>query len=138
LLTLAPSSSRARVTLTDRPTMEQVASADLIVLDDLDDLERRDPDRCAEVCARSVAERSPGPVILASANTERASISFRGLLGELRRAGCGLVLGADVPGSKEVFMAPIEAHIDDDAGHPGRGVLLDRDGAVPLQVHRAP
>ena len=137
LLALARSGVGARTTVTDRPTTDHLARADLIVLDDLDDLERRDPDWLEAVCARRLTEGTPGPIVLASATTERAALSFRGLLGELRRAGCGVVLGADAPGSGEVFSTRIEAHVDDHADHPGRGVLLDRGGAVPLQVFRA-
>jgi DNA segregation ATPase FtsK/SpoIIIE, S-DNA-T family len=138
LLTLARSGVGARTTLTDRPTTDHLAHAGLIVLDDLDDLERRDPDWIDAVCARRLTERTPGPIVLASATTERAALSFRGLLGELRRAGCGVVLGADAPGSGEVFSTRIEAYVDDHADRPGRGVLLDRAGAVPLQVFRTP
>ena len=137
LLALARSGVGARTTVTDRPTTDHLARAGLIVLDDLDDLERRDPDWLEAVCARRLTEGTPGPIVLASATTERAALSFRGLLGELRRAGCGVVLGADAPGSGEVFSTRIEAHVDDHADHPGRGVLLDRGGAVPLQVFRA-
>jgi len=137
LLALTRSGRPVRVTVTDRPRLEDIARAELLVLDDLDDLERGEPGWSDAICARRSADHTPGPFVLASASTERASLTFRGLLGELRRGGCGIVLGANTPGSGEVFAERIESQVDDDAGHPGRGVLLSQAGAVPLQVFRA-
>ncbi|WP_250448643.1 ATP-binding protein, partial [Actinotalea sp. C106] len=104
------------------------------LLDDLDVDLRTDP-RLADHLAAVLSGPRP-PVLLASCRTVSAASAFRSPLALLRES-CVVVLSPSSPGSGEVAGTDLSLVTDPVlADHPGRGALVHRGRALPLQVAR--
>ena len=115
------------------PTAPGVGAA-VVVVDDLDDLERRDPDLADRLLAEAT---SGGVTLLAAAGAAAAAAAFRGPLPWLLRRRSVLALDPGDPASGQLI-GP-EAPWLTDPGHiPGRGVLVVGRRCLPVQVYDAP
>lgn len=118
---------------------ERPAPGRVLVLDDADLLLR---DAAVEATlvgwVRAAEAGDPDvPRVLASTRTDRAATSWSGLVAALRAAAPVLVLGAAGPGSGDAAGHDLSRACDPvDGSRPGRGVLVDRGTAVPVQVAR--
>ena len=142
LATLAAGAGRAGIRV-DRPTSVGPPGARaaavagrrdgvLLVIDDLDDLEAREP---AAADALAALLGSPGPLrLVAATTTAHAVASFRGVVPALVRTRRLLVLDLVEPGAADL-LGPEGLWLVDPHHHPpGRGALrLGRD-VVPVQV----
>jgi S-DNA-T family DNA segregation ATPase FtsK/SpoIIIE len=111
----------------------------VLVVDDLDALEQVDPAASMHLMSLLARDRATSrPVVLvASARTATACLSFRGALGELRTVRRGLVLGAQEAGSSDVFGVDVAWDTDPARPHdPGRGVVVHGRRTSPVQVAR--
>jgi hypothetical protein len=78
-------------------------------------------------------------VVVGSARTDRVAAAYRGVCAALRGTGCLLVLAPLEPGSPDV--AGIDLSLTADPSrprHPGRGVVVHRGRATPVQVMLGP
>ncbi|WP_088319560.1 FtsK/SpoIIIE domain-containing protein [Kineosporia sp. R_H_3] len=95
-----------------------------------------DVDRLPEPVLSQVEELvAAGATAVVAATAADAVVAFRGLLAAARRSRCGLLLGTCGPGEAEVLGvrdAPPRTTV------PGRGVVVDRGRATPVQVARTP
>lgn len=121
------------------PGPAQVDHLDALVVDDLDVLTRTGDD-LDEHLARWVhaTERGePAPAVLAAARTDRAAAAYRGALAALRGAAAVVLLDPAEPGSAEVTGTDLAGACDPDRPrHPGRGAVVVRGRATPVQVAR--
>jgi S-DNA-T family DNA segregation ATPase FtsK/SpoIIIE len=103
---------------------------DLCIVVDGDDLVDASPiGTVLEECARLVCD-TDGLIVVGS-DLSRANASFRGLVPEVARDGCGVILGARSPTDGDVLGVRL------DTGGPhrrGRGFLVADGLAVPVQV----
>lgn len=115
---------------------------------ELVEVRRDDPDLCLLVDDVELVEGSPveaplleaarlvdetDGVIAVSAELARANGAFRGLVPEVARDGCGIVLGASSPSDGDVLAARLDPS---PVRRPGRGQLVRDGGALPIQVAR--
>ncbi|WP_344065089.1 FtsK/SpoIIIE domain-containing protein [Terrabacter lapilli] len=115
---------------------------------ELIELRRGDPDLCVLVDDVEVVEGKPveaalvetvrlvgetDGLVAVAAELARANSAFRGLVPEVARDGCGLVLGATIPADGDVLGARLDPAM---ARRPGRGHLVVDGQAVPVQVAR--
>jgi S-DNA-T family DNA segregation ATPase FtsK/SpoIIIE len=110
--------------------------AEVLVLDDLDELESGDPALARQLEQQLVARRRSGlgAWVLAATCTEHAAAAFRGPTSLLVRERRLLVLDPCAPGSAELLGPRGGWLADPHARVPGRGVLrLGRD-LLPIQV----
>ncbi len=120
----------------------------VVLVDDLDGLEQQTPAVAEQLAALvsgaddTVEPAGPAgpslgraPVVVASAQTARAAMAYRGALGALRATRRGLLLGLAEPGSGEVLGVGLEWVIDPAHPHaPGRGARQHGRDLVPVQV----
>lgn len=113
------------------------ASLDALVVDDLDALARAEgelDDRLAG-WVHAADRGEPAPAVLAACRTDRAASAYRGVVAALRGAAPMVVLDPGEPGSAEAAGADLSAVCDPALPrHPGRGALVVRGRATPLQV----
>jgi len=115
---------------------------------ELIELRRGDPDLCLLVDDVELVEGKPveaalvetvrlvgetDGLVAVAAELARANSAFRGVVPEVARDGCGLVLGATSPTDGDVLGARLDPPI---ARRPGRGHLVVDGQAVPAQVAR--
>ena len=100
-------------------------TAAVLVVDDADRLSAT----AAEDWATFLAEH-PHVCLLGSARAEALASSFHPLAMRLREPDLSLVLTDPRPAHLSLDLRPVQ----DPAARPGRGVLVDSAGAVPLQV----
>lgn len=111
----------------------------VVVVDDLDDLERLRPQECGElVDVLTVPSTGSGPrALVASARTARVCVAYREPWTSLRATRRGIVLSPGESGSDEVFGTPLDRYRDHDHPHlPGRGVVQAGSVVTPVQVYR--
>lgn len=101
----------------------------VVVLDDVDLLLRTDP-ALDETVATWVG--AGGPVVVASARTDRVAAAYRGALAALRE-GTVVVLDPAHPGSADACGADLSLHAAPAVG-PGRGVVVHAGTLTPVQV----
>jgi len=108
----------------------------VLVLDDLDLLLRARPGLEDILTGPAGAPLDPGvPRLVAAARTDRAAAAYRGPLADLRSSAPVLVLSPLAPGSVDVAGCELWPVVDPAwPDHPGRGALVDRGRAVPVQV----
>ena len=109
---------------------------------------RRDPDLCLLVDDVELVEGSPVEpalleaarivdgtegVIVVAADLARANAAFRGLVPEVARDGCGILLGPTSPNDGDVLGVRLEMPVE---RRPGRGFLVVDGLAEPFQVAR--
>lgn len=104
---------------------EPAETRHVLVVDDADRL----PTAAAEDWAEFLAGQ-PGTCVLGSARAESLVSSFHPLAMRLREPELSLVLGDPRPAHLSMDLRTVQ----DPATRPGRGVLVDSAGAVPLQV----
>ncbi|GAA2025854.1 hypothetical protein GCM10009740_14480 [Terrabacter terrae] len=112
------------------------------------EVRRADPDLCVLVDDVELVDGSPVEVALVelvrlvddtdgfiavAAELTRANGAFRGLVPEVARNGCGLILGATSPSDGDVLGVRLEVPA---VRRPGRGELVVDGGTVPTQVAR--
>jgi DNA segregation ATPase FtsK/SpoIIIE, S-DNA-T family len=108
--------------------------ATLLVVDDIDDLERDDPD-LGELLARLVLQ---GAVQVAASSSAAAALgAYRGVLPAMMRCGQRLVLEASDAASADL-VGPGSGWLTDHHRRPGRGVLVAGRVRDPVQVYRLP
>ncbi|BDO42881.1 FtsK/SpoIIIE domain-containing protein [Cellulomonas sp. NTE-D12] len=111
----------------------------VLVLDDLDDLERMDAHLAQELAERLGAQRraaggAPLLRVVAATSTAHAVASYRGLVPTMLRSRRLVVLDPREPGSLDLIGSQARWLVDPVGGRPGRGVLR-RDGDVaPVQL----
>ncbi|MCL3862748.1 FtsK/SpoIIIE domain-containing protein [Actinotalea sp. K2] len=107
-----------------------------LLVDDLDLRSRTDPsldETLAGIVARGVV------VVVATATTARACTAYRGALAALRTQASLLVLAPAERGSQDVAGIDLGAVADPvHPGRPGRGAVVHRGRAVPVQVVHRP
>lgn len=110
----------------------------VVVVDDLDDLERLRPQECGElVDVLTVPSTGSLRALVASARTARACVAYREPWASLRATRRGIVLSPGESGSDEVFGTPLDRYRDHDHPHlPGRGVVQVGASVTPVQVYR--
>jgi S-DNA-T family DNA segregation ATPase FtsK/SpoIIIE len=108
------------------------------LVDDLDALEQAGPAVALRLTSLTGGGAASRPLLLvASAATSAACLSFRGALGGLRAARRGLVLTPQEAGSSEVFGVDLTWDADPARPHdPGRGVVVHGRETTPVQVAR--
>lgn len=117
-----------------------VSAGDVVLLlDDLDDLERTDPHLAQELAERLGAQRrrrdaAPVVRVVAATSTAHAAAGYRGLVPTMLRSRRLVVLDPREPGSLDLIGSQAHWLVDPAGGRPGRG-LLRRDGdVVPVQL----
>ena len=110
------------------PSGRDAAAPQVLVLDDADRL----PSAAAERWAAFLTE-NPGACVLGSARAESLASSFHPLALRLREPELSLVLSDPRPAHVSMDLRGVQ----DPVTRPGRGVLVDSAGAVPLQVATA-
>jgi S-DNA-T family DNA segregation ATPase FtsK/SpoIIIE len=133
----SPTTGRDVVEFVER-WRQRPAPSRLLVLDDVDVLVR---DAGLEATLTGWAQAAEAgeevPRVLVAARTDRAATAWSGLVAALRASAPVLVLGAASPGSSDAAGHDLARLCDPVYGAlPGRGVLVDRGAAVPLQVAR--
>jgi len=108
--------------------------APVVVVDDLDDLERRDPDLAERLLDAATTGRA---TLLASAGATAATTAFRGPIPWLLRRRSMLVLDPGDPAGGQLI-GPEAPWLTDPGRTPGRGVLLVGRRCLPVQVYDAP
>ncbi|ROS31248.1 FtsK/SpoIIIE domain-containing protein [Cellulomonas sp. PhB150] len=107
--------------------------AAVVLVDDLDELERDDPSR-ADALADLVA--SAGVRVVAAATAGAAAGAYRGVLATLLRRRTMVVLDPSDGASAEL-VGPGSGWLADVVSPPGRAVAVQGRRAVPVQVYRA-
>ncbi|WP_147918245.1 FtsK/SpoIIIE domain-containing protein [Ruania zhangjianzhongii] len=107
------------------PSGRETGAPQVLVIDDADRL----PGAAAEHWAAFLDER-PGVCVLGSARAESLASSFHPLAMRLREPDLSLVLADPRPAHASLDLRSVQ----DPVTRPGRGVLVDSTGAVPLQV----
>lgn len=111
----------------------------VLLLDDLDDLERTDAHLVQELAERLGAQRrgtggAPLLGVVAATSTAHAVASYRGLVPMMLRSRRLVVLDPREPGSLDLIGSQARWLVDPVGGRPGRGVLRrDRD-VLPVQL----
>ncbi len=111
----------------------------VVVVDDLDDLERLRPQECGELVDVLTVPSTGGSLraLVASARTARVCVAYREPWTSLRATRRGIVLSPGESGSDEVFGTPLDRYRDHDHPRlPGRGVLQAGSVVTPVQVYR--
>ena len=111
----------------------------VVVVDDLDDLERLRPVLFTELADLLTTPPARGHArsLIASARTARACAAYREPWTSLRANRRGIVLSPGEPGSNEVFGTPLDLYRDHGHPfHPGRGVVQVGPDVAPVQVYR--
>ena len=122
--------------------VDAIARADrpvVVVVDDLDELERLRPIAFAELAEllTTPSGRGRARALIASARTARACMAYREPWTSLRATRRGIVLSPAEPGSGEVFGTPLDPYRDHGHPHlPGRGVVQVGPDVSPVQVYR--
>ncbi|HUX71111.1 MAG TPA: hypothetical protein VMV41_11415, partial [Cellulomonadaceae bacterium] len=122
--------------------IDAISSTDLpvvVVVDDLDDLERLRPVAFTELAEllTSPSDRGRSRSLIASARTARVCAAYREPWTSLRATRRGIVLSPGEPGSSEVFGTPLDLYRDHGHPHrPGRGVVQVGPDVTPVQVYR--
>lgn len=113
----------------------------VLVVDDLDLLVRAHPGLDDQLAAWILrAETDPAaPRVVAAVRTDRAAAAYRGAIAALRSCAPVLVLAPHTAGSTDVAGCDLW-QVTDPAwpDHPGRGALVHRGRATPVQVASAP
>jgi len=112
----------------------------VVLVDDLDDLERLRPLACAELVDLLASPSPSGHLraLVASARTARVCTAYREPWTTLRATRRGIILSPADPGSSEIFGTPLDPYRDHDHPHlPGRGVVQVGTDVTPVQVYRA-
>lgn len=102
-----------------------------LLVDDVELVEGKPVEAALEEIVRLVGETDG--IVAVAAELARANSAFRGLVPEVARDGCGLVLGATSPADGDVLGARLDPAM---ARRPGRGHLVVDGQAVPAQVAR--
>lgn len=121
--------------------VDRVASGgsgiDAIAVDDIDALARTAGDLDDRLAAwvHATERGDPAPTLLAACRTDRAASAYRGAIAALRGAATVVVLSPDEAGSAEAAGADVGAVCDPALPrHPGRGAVVVRGRATPVQV----
>jgi len=104
-----------------------------IVIDGADQLEGSPIER-ALVESAQLATDTDGLVVVGT-DLARSAVSFRGLVPEVARDGCGVILGATAPTDGDVLGVRLDTTGD---RRPGRGFLVSAHGSIPVQVALPP
>ncbi len=117
----------------------EAADEPVLLVDDLERVLRSWPG-VDELLSGWIERRECGervPLVVAAVSTEAAAAGYRGAVAVLRRSAPVLVLAPSTPGSTEAAGRSVLGAADPAfPRHPGRGVLLLEEEAVPLQVGR--
>ncbi len=122
--------------------VDAVSRADrpvVVVVDDLDDLERLRPVVLSELTDLLAvpSDRGHARSLIAAARTARACAAYREPWTSLRANRRGIVLSPTEPGSSEVFGTLLDPYCDQGRPHhPGRGVVQVGPDVAPVQVYR--
>lgn len=111
-----------------RREIREISDEEILVVDDLDMAE-------AAVHAQVEEALRAGRSVLASASTDRAVGTYRGPLATLRERGDLVVLWPGIGPASQAAGRSLRPMVDPRAlTAPGRGVLISRTSALPLQV----
>ena len=111
-----------------RREIREISDEEILVVDDLDMAE-------AAVHAQVEEALRAGRSVLASASTDRAVGTYRGPLATLRERGDLVVLWPGIGPASQAARRSLRPMVDPRAlTAPGRGVLISRTSALPLQV----
>ncbi|WP_127841692.1 FtsK/SpoIIIE domain-containing protein [Actinomyces wuliandei] len=125
VLVVGPPGSGRTATLA---ALEHALTGPVHVYDDLDLAPR-------ETLSGAEAVLGSGGTVLASAATDRAASTYRGVLAALRERAAVVVLWPGIGPGHQVAGVPLRPATDPRAlSLPGRGVLVHRGTATPLQV----
>lgn len=106
----------------------------VVVADDVDCVQGDRLDAALAAWCTAARAGDAAPHVLVSARTDRAAGAYRGVLAAVRDVV--VVLAPGTPGSAEVAGQDLSLLTDPGRPAPGRGVLVDRSGAQPVQVAR--
>lgn len=111
----------------------------VLILDDLDELERTDAHLAQELAERLGAQRrgargAPQLRMVAATSTAHAVASYRGLVPTMLRSRRLVVLDPREPGSLDLVGSQARWLVDPAGGPPGRGVLRRDRHVVPVQL----
>ena len=128
VLVVGPPGSGRTTALRALDRCRRTAPQEPLVVDDLDMAE-------AAVHAQVEEALRAGRAVLATASTERAAATYRGPLATLRERGDLVVLWPALGPASQVAGRSLRPVTDPRAlTLPGRGALVSRAGAVPLQI----
>lgn len=116
------------------PTGATAAPAPVVLVDDVDLVERQVPGMAARLEELLVGHPRVGHVVLAT-TTEQAATGFRGPVAAALRCRQVLVLDARGPAAGDLLGPTAALHVDPHRRPPGRGVLRDGHRLVRVQVH---
>lgn len=118
----------------DRGAPTGAAPSPVVLVDDVDLVERQVPGVAARLEELLVGHPRVGHVVLAT-TTEHAATGFRGPVATALRCRQVLVLDARGPAAGDLLGPTAALHVDPHRRPPGRGVLRDGHRLVRVQVH---